>query len=119
MAERHACPCTDSCPLQRAMNSIGGKWKLPILCALSSGDERDDAGCSHRYNDLLKKVKGISNTMLAKSLKELEQDGLIKRREFLEIPVRVEYSLTRKAEELQPILKDLAIWQMKDGEMEG
>ena len=113
MSDKHPCPCTDTCPLQQALDCVGGKWKLPILCALSSDDAGDPAApASHRYNDLLKKVNGISNTMLAKSLKELERDGLISRREFLEIPIRVEYALTERAKRLQPILADLAMWQM-------
>jgi DNA-binding HxlR family transcriptional regulator len=55
--------------------------------------------------------------MLAKSLKELETDGLIIRHEYLEIPIRVEYSLTGKALALQPILADLARWQMEQEEL--
>ena len=113
MSDKHPCPCTDTCPLQQALDCVGGKWKLPILCALSSDDAKDpSAPASHRYNDLLKKVNGISNTMLAKSLKELERDGLISREEFLEIPIRVEYRLTDRARTLQPILADLAMWQL-------
>ena len=119
MSEQYQCPCTDICPLQRAMRSIGGKWKIPVLCALASGETCPDKTDppSHRYNDILKKVSGISNNMLAKSLKELETDGLIIRHEYLEIPIRVEYSLTGKALALQPILADLARWQMEQEEL--
>lgn len=115
MSEQYQCPCTDVCPLQQAMHAIGGKWKIPLLCALASEKRRsnDTESFSHRYNDLLKKVPGISNTMLAKSLKELEADGLITRKEYIEIPIRVEYSLTEKALALQPILENLARWQME------
>ena len=65
-----------------------------------------------RYNDMLRNIKGISNTMLSKSLKELEDDELVKRFEYLEIPVRVEYKLTEKAVKLQPILLELIQWEI-------
>jgi len=100
------CPCTRECPLQRAMDAIGGKWKLSILCSLN-------ADGATRYNDLKRKMKGISNTMLAKSLKELEEYGLVCRTEYMEVPIRVEYSATELAGELIPILGKLAQWGMK------
>lgn len=106
MSHSHSCPCTDACPLQRAMEMIGGKWKLPILCSLG-------ADGPSRYNDLKRKISGISNTMLAKSLQELETDGLVSRTEFLEVPIRVEYEATDKAKELGPILLQLAQWSAK------
>ena len=103
MANEHVCPCTMSCPLQKAMAAIGGKWKMSIICSLSNDGVT-------RYNELKRKMKGISNTMLAKSLKELEDDGLIKRTEYLEVPIRVEYEITDAVRSLIPILKELAVW---------
>ena len=105
MSEKHLCPCSEACALQHAMESIGGKWKLPILCSLT-------ANGASRFNDLLRNVQGISNTMLTKSLRELLDAGLVKRSEFLEVPVRVEYDLTEKAKRLQPILLDLIQWEI-------
>jgi len=105
MSHSHNCPCTDACPLQRAMEMIGGKWKLPILCSLG-------ADGPSRYNDLKRKISGISNTMLAKSLKELEDDGLVTRAEYMEVPIRVEYAVTNKAKALSPILVQLAQWSV-------
>lgn len=105
MALDHSCPCFEACFLQKAMNTIGGKWKLPILCSLT-------ANGTTRYNDLLRNIKGISNTMLSKSLRELEEDELVKRFEHLEVPVRVEYALTEKAVRLQPILLELIRWEI-------
>ena len=104
MQEKHACPCAAECALQRAIESIGGKWKLPILCSLMSN------GAS-RFNDLMRNVHGISNTMLTKSLRELLAAGLVDRSEFLEVPVRVEYNLTEKARRLRPILLQLIQWE--------
>ena len=54
--------------------------------------------------------------MLSKTLKELEDDGLVKRSEYLEVPIRVEYELTEKARQLQPILADLIRWALADQE---
>ena len=111
MSHTHNCPCSPVCALQGAQRIIGGKWKLPILCTLL-------ANGSSRYNDLLKNTRGISNTMLSKTLKELEDDGLVERSEYLEVPIRVEYDLTDKARRLQPILTDLIRWSLADGESE-
>ena len=105
MSIKHDCPCSDSCALAGAIEKIGGKWKLPVLCSLSTN------GAS-RYNELLRNIQGISNTMLSKTLRELEEDGLLKRAEYLEVPIRVEYDLTDKARRLQPILKELIFWNL-------
>ena len=104
MTDAHyECPCMEKCPLHHAMNLIGGKWKVQILCAVSN------AGAI-RYNALRKKLDGVSNTVLAAALKELEADGLILRREYLEVPVRVEYSPTETCRALLPILEKLSDW---------
>lgn len=100
------CPCMDYCPLGSALKMIGGKWKIPILCAL----EKDG---TTRYNELKRKVRGITNTMLASSLRELEEDGLISRTQFSEMPLRVEYCLTERCDDLMPILNQLAFWGVK------
>lgn len=97
------CPCLESCPLHYAMGVIGGKWKVQIICALNS------AG-TLRYNALKKKLDGVSNTVLASSLRELEADGLIERREYLEVPVRVEYSASPACDSLIPALESLSDW---------
>ncbi|WP_206458039.1 winged helix-turn-helix transcriptional regulator [Anaerovorax sp. IOR16] len=103
--KKECCPCSDICPLEDAMRIIGGKWKVQILCSLY----RDG---STRFNELKRKMKGISNTMLANALKELEQDGLVKREQFMEIPPHVEYTATPKCDGLIPILIQLAQWSM-------
>jgi DNA-binding HxlR family transcriptional regulator len=97
------CPCMDSCPLGNALKLIGGKWKIPILCALYQDG-------TTRYNELKRKIAGITNTMLASSLRELECDGLVRRKQHMEMPVRVEYTLTDACDGLIPILKQLAQW---------
>jgi len=107
MSQHQNCPCKEECVLQAALESIGGKWKMRILCSLS-------ANGASRYNELLHNVKGISNTMLSQTLREMEQNQLIIRKEYLEVPVRVEYDLTDRARKLQPILLDLVRWKMED-----
>ena len=105
MSQQHNCPCAPGCALQSALEGIGGKWKLPVLCSLT-------ANGASRYNELLRNVQGISNTMLSQTLKELERDGLVLRKEYLEVPVRVEYALSEQARKLQPILVNLIQWKM-------
>ena len=104
MIETHYdCPCLEKCPLNYAMSIIGGKWKMQIICALNNQGNL-------RYNELKRKLDGISNTVLANSLKELEESGLVKRTEYLEVPIRVEYSSTEKADKLIPVLEAFSDW---------
>ncbi len=78
---------------------------MPVLCSLT-------ANGASRYNELLHNVQGISNTMLSQTLKELERDQLVLRKEYLEVPVRVEYELSEEAKKLRPILNQLIRWKM-------
>lgn len=103
ICSQSACPCMTPCPIQKAAEILGGKWKMAILCSLSTGG-------TTRYNELLRRIGGISNTMLAKSLKEMEEAGLVVRHEYLAVPVRVEYEITDTAKKLLPILAQLAGW---------
>lgn len=105
MSQTHNRPCSETCALQGALSSIGGKWKLPILCPLTANGDS-------RYNELLKNIRGISNTMLSKMLRQMQDDGLVIRSEYPEVPIRVEYGLTEKARQLQPILTDLIQWSL-------
>lgn len=97
------CPCKKPCPLSEALKMVGGKWKARIICTLFIDG-------TQRYNDLVRKTEGVTNAMLSSSLKELEADGIVTRRQFEEIPPRVEYSLTERGRELWPILHRLAHW---------
>ncbi|MEG0773446.1 helix-turn-helix domain-containing protein [Clostridium sp.] len=97
------------CPLTYALDLIGGKWRLPIIWALNQNT-------TLRYNELKRKIHGITNMMLSQSLKEMEGYGLINRQQFMEIPPRVEYSLSEVGKDLIPALESLAKWgkQMKN-----
>lgn len=91
------------CPLEYGLEIFGGKWKSRIICVL----------CFHktlRYNQLKKELTTISDAVLAEMLKELINDGLIKRAQYNEIPPRVEYSLTDKGYSVLPILQSICNW---------
>jgi len=91
------------CPLIYTLEIIGQKWKLPIMWYLF-----DNAFT--RYNELKRKVKGITNMMLTKSLKELQEHNLIVRIQYETIPPKVEYALTERGKALLPALDELSIW---------
>lgn len=93
----------EGCGLKKVINIVGGKWKIMILCVI----DKDEVV---RFGDLRRAVYGITNTMLAQSLKEMESDGLVIRKQYDEMPVRVEYSLSEKAKSLIPILLELKKW---------
>ncbi|MBQ6408966.1 MAG: helix-turn-helix transcriptional regulator [Butyrivibrio sp.] len=93
----------EGCGLKKVINIVGGKWKIMILCVIDNNE-------TVRYGGLNRSIAGITNTMLANSLKELEKDGLVERKMYDEMPVRVEYNLTAKAKSLIPILLELKKW---------
>ncbi len=104
MIETHYdCPCLEKCPLNYAMSIIGGKWKMQIICSLNNKG-------TLRYNQLRRKMDKISNTALAAALKELEEEGLVNRKVYEEVPIRVEYSTTELCDRLMPILESLSDW---------
>lgn len=91
------------CGLKRVIDTVGGKWKIMILCVIDKNEVV-------RYGELRRSIHGITNTMLANSLKELEADGLVERKQYDEMPVRVEYNLSEKTKSLIPILLELKKW---------
>ena len=106
------CPCTSPCPIKTALSAVGGKWKPRIICTLYVDG-------TQRYNDLMRKTEGITSAMLSSSLKELETDGIVERRQYEEIPPRVEYTLTEHGRGLWPILHRLAHWASGEEEYDG
>ncbi|MDL2274933.1 helix-turn-helix transcriptional regulator [Desulfosarcina sp. OttesenSCG-928-G10] len=98
------CPCAqETCPLNTAMAVIGGKWKVQIICALN-GDG------PIRFNELKRRLSGVSNTVLTAALKDLEDRGLIVRQQYMEVPPRVEYFTTDKCNRLIPLIRQIAQW---------
>lgn len=90
------------CPVDYAFQRVGGKYKGRILWFLKDG--------VLRYGELKRTVEGISPKMLTQALKELEEDGLIKRKVYLEVPPKVQYSLTSSGLALIPSIDLLRIW---------
>jgi DNA-binding HxlR family transcriptional regulator len=85
-----------------ALYAIGGKWKLRIIIALSEGNKR--------FNELQRRVEGISAKVLSNELKELEMNGFIKRTIYTSTPVVVEYELTEYSNTLQNVMQALSEW---------
>lgn len=94
--------CAIGCPVEAVLDLIDGKWKGVILYHLQDG--------SLRFNVLRKRLTGITQRMLTKQLRELEQSGLIVRTVFAEVPPRVEYRLSSLGESLRPVLTMLQDW---------
>ena len=92
----------ESCPMKRACKALEGKWKIPVIYVLCTNG-------TLRYNEL-KQALGITNVMLSNTLKDLEQEGLILRVSYNEIPPRVDYSLSEQAQSLIPIIMAFAKW---------
>lgn len=85
-----------------ALYAIGGKWKLPIIHALSEG--------TNRFNELLRTIEGISSRVLASELKQLELNGFATRKVQPGPPVVVEYELTEYSQSLKGVLEALFEW---------
>jgi DNA-binding HxlR family transcriptional regulator len=90
------------CGLEAALDVIGGKWKVLILWPLRA------RAC--RFGELRRLVPGISEKMLIRHLKEMDADGIVTRRDFKEVPPRVEYALTEFGESLWTALAPLCEW---------
>ncbi len=91
------------CPVEVTLVVIGGKWKPLILWHLGEGGVR-------RFLELQRMIPGITRKMLTQHLRELERDGIVARKLFREMPLRVEYSLTKYGQTLRPLLRALCHW---------
>lgn len=100
--------CNDftGCPITATMEVIGGKWKPVILYNLTFG--------TRRFGEISARIPTLSRKVLTQQLKELEKDGLIVRRQYQEIPLRVEYSLTVKGRSLEAVFHEIAEWGNKN-----
>lgn len=88
--------------MQVTADYIGGRWKTVILWYLM---ER-----VHRFAELQRQVKGISQKVLIQQLRELERDGLVKRTVYPEVPPKVEYALTPRGDTLRPVIEAMCQW---------
>ncbi len=91
------------CPVATTVRLIGNKWKLLLIRNLLYNGRQ-------RFTDFIKSVPSISKKVLTDNLRALEEDGLIQREVFAEVPPRVEYSLTPLGESLKPILDAMMEW---------
>lgn len=94
------------CTVDYALDVFGGKWKPWLICIL--GDES-----SLRYGELKQEMENISDAALADSLKELQEKGIIKFEQYNEMPIRVEYSLTKEGRSLLPVVNAMSDWAAK------
>ena len=88
--------------LQGALGVLGAKWSLAVLARLTSG--------THRFNELLRQIDGVSRRMLSATLRQLERDGLVLRHVYARVPARVEYELSDTGEALLTALAPLLDW---------
>jgi DNA-binding HxlR family transcriptional regulator len=93
----------NSCPVTATMKVLGGKWKPILINAIY-------LTAPARFGELKRSVVGITQSMLTQQLRELEDDGLIRRKIYAEIPPRVEYTLTEFGLTLSPIMQSMAKW---------
>jgi DNA-binding HxlR family transcriptional regulator len=91
------------CPVEATLDVIGGKWKGVILFHLTHDG-------THRFAELRRKIPGVSERMLTQQLRELEDDGIVHREVYPEVPPKVEYSLTDYGKTLRPITEVMCEW---------
>ncbi|WP_378953627.1 winged helix-turn-helix transcriptional regulator [Pelosinus sp. sgz500959] len=92
-----------SAPFEYTLSMIGGKWKMSIMFWLSKRNIM-------RYGELKHSINNITHKMLSNQLKELEGNHIIIRKEYHQIPPKVEYSLSPKGQSLMPILEEMCKW---------
>ena len=98
---------TVGCPTETTLEVISGRWKVMVIYWLLQGERR--------FNQLQRDLAGITHRALAKQLKEMETDGLVERRDYGEIPPRVDYRLTVLGRSLEPVLMAMQDWAQKHG----
>ena len=96
----------NNCPVTHCLNKIGGKWKPLIMYAISKN--------VNRFSTMQKALPVISKQMLVNQLRELEEDGIISRKEYEETPPRTEYTMTEYGNSLMPVLYAIQDWGIHD-----
>jgi DNA-binding HxlR family transcriptional regulator len=91
--------------LQAAVGVLAAKWSVLVLARLAEG--------THRFNELLRQIDGVSRRMLSATLRQLERDGLVERHVYARVPARVEYELSPVGEHLLVALVPLAGWGLE------
>ena len=91
-----------ACPAEATIQLIGGRWKVPIVWHLFSG--------TLRFSELRRAMPGVTQKMLTQQLRELEEDGIVSRKVYPEVPPKVEYSLTARGASLKPVVDAMCRW---------
>ena len=94
--------CSPGCAVEAAISLIDGKWKCVVMYHLLDG--------TMRFNEIRRRVLGVTQRTLTNQLRELEVDGLIVRKIYPQIPPKVEYSLSPLGRSLEPVLRALKAW---------
>lgn len=94
--------CSPGCSVEAAISLIDGKWKCVVLFHLLDG--------TLRFNEIRRRAPGVTQRMLTNQLREMEEDGLITRKVYAQVPPKVEYSLSERGRGLTPILLALKDW---------
>jgi len=94
-----------TCPVEKTLMVIGGRWKVLILRELFNGTKR--------FGELNRGLERISQKMLTQQIREMEKDGIVHRKVFPQIPPKVEYSLTSLGRSLEPVLSAMHSWGKK------
>jgi DNA-binding HxlR family transcriptional regulator len=97
------------CPISDLLARLGDKWSILVLVALSRAD-----GCCSRFSELMRAVGGISQRMLATTLRNLERDGIVTRRIYPQVPPKVEYTLTTRGQGLLIPVEQLVRWLLNE-----
>jgi len=92
-----------TCPIRNVLSRFSDKWSLLIMVSLQANDKM-------RYKDLMKSIPDISHKMLTNCLRKLEEDHLLVRKAYAEIPPRVEYSLTKMGKSIMPAIQMMIEW---------
>nr|WP_320024335.1 helix-turn-helix domain-containing protein [uncultured Acetobacterium sp.] len=103
---KEICFVTNKEPFEYTLSIVSGKWKLKIIYLLSCMG-------TVRYGILKKNIDGITHKMLSSQLKELENEAILLRKEYPQVPPKVEYSLTEKGESLIPLVVAMCDWGQK------
>ena len=91
-----------NCPVETAIDVIGGRWKVLVLQQLFGGVKR--------FSELHHSLPGVSHRTLTHQLRELEADGIVRRKVYRQVPPKVEYSLTALGETLKPVINAMHDW---------
>lgn len=95
------------CGIEFTLSVIGGKWKLLILWLLSKNGKK-------RYGEIRRFIPTVTNKMLSQQLKEMVQSGLITRKDYNQVPPKVEYIITKKGLSFEPMLDFMCEWGIEN-----